>query len=114
MRPLQNQSCTLLRWRSRLQSTTPNTTNGSGERIIIPAIAKHTSTVVSAHFNLMIPSLLSSPTSGDEVHGHASVKSGNTMLISAQLRLFGVNATKFGLICQLKDIKLKWDVIAWP
>jgi hypothetical protein len=114
MRPLQNQSCTLLRWRSRLQSTTPNTTNGSGERIITPAIAKHTSTVVSAHFSLMIPGLLSSPTSGEEVHGHASVKSGNTMLISAQLRLFGVNATKFGLIYQLKDIKLKWDVIAWP
>jgi len=77
-------------------------------------MARPTTIVVSVCLCLLISGLLSSPVAAEEVRGHASVKSGNTILIGKRLlRLFGVSAPKIGDICQIEDAKMKCGVVAW-
>ena len=114
MRPLQNQSRTLLRRRCRLRLGTPGTTNGRGERVRMKAMARHMAIVVGVYFSLLSSGLLSSTVAAEEVRGYASVKSGNTILIGKRiLRLFGVSAPKIDIICQIDDAKMKCGVVAW-
>ncbi len=114
MRPLQNQSGTLLRRRSRLRGAVADTTIGNGKRVRMKAMARPTAIVVSVCLCLLISGLLSSTVAAEEVRGYASVKSGNTILIGKRiLRLFGVSAPKIGAICQIEDAKMKCGVVAW-
>jgi len=114
MRPLQNQSRALLRWRRRLRRSTPDTTNGRGERVRMQAMARHMAIVVGVYCSLLSSALFSSPVAAEEERGYASVKSGNTILIGKRLlRLFGVSAPKIDAICQIDDAKMKCGVVAW-
>ena len=114
MRPLQNQSRTLLRRRCRLRLGTPGTTNGRGERVRMKAMARHMAIVVGVYCSLLSSGLLSSTVAAEEVRGYASVKSGNTILIGKRiLRLFGVTAPKIDIICQINDAKMKCGMVAW-
>lgn len=109
MRPLQNQSRALLRWRSQLWRTVADPASGNSERV-----ESHTTIVVSVCLCLLIFGLLSSPAAAEEVRGYASVKSGNTILIGKRLlRLFGVSAPKINDICEIEDAKMKCGVVAW-
>ncbi len=113
MRPLQNQSRTLLRRRCRLRLGTPGTTNGRGERVRMKAMARHMAIGVSVYCSLLSSGLLSSTVAAKEVRGYASAKSGNTILIVKRiLRLFGVSAPKIDVICQIDDAKMKYGVVA--
>ena len=70
--------------------------------------------VVGSYFSLLSSSLLSLAVAANEVRGYASVKSGNTILVGKRiLRLFGVSAPKFDIICQIDDAKTKCGVAAW-
>jgi hypothetical protein len=71
MHPLQNQSRALLRRRKRLRPSAPDTTNDSGKRIRMKAMARHMAIVVSICFSLLISDLLSSSVTAEAVHGHA-------------------------------------------
>ena len=114
MRPLQNQSRTLLRRRCRLRLGTPGTPDGRGKGVRMKAMARHLAIVVGLYFSLLSSNLLSSTVAAKEVRGYASVKAGNTILIGKRiLRLFGVSAPKIDIICQIDDAKMKCDVAAW-